>query len=186
MWYCGDIPKNIPPYRMLRSCDLKHLNSGKSTLSMMRRVMKQVERAVTIVNQPHLIKQYMNEQGVFALYHGIKHLLKFDCLQVKKRRKYEIILWKIYYNILLKRGNKLLGESTKSTQQPKNCRKRNSNPASQARRMIKRSKPPQQRKNKKQKSTAASQALELFGSSFPSIKRIVKKHGSGALEDKKM
>lgn len=51
--------------------------------------------------------------------------------------------------------------------------------------MIKRSKPTQQRKNKKQKSNAVSRALELFDSSFPSVKQIIKKHGSGALESKK-
>jgi hypothetical protein len=28
MWYCGDLPKNIPPYRMLHPGDVKHLNYG--------------------------------------------------------------------------------------------------------------------------------------------------------------
>ena len=54
------------------------------------------------------------------------------------------------------------------------------------RRTYRSTKSPQQRKvYKKQKSNAASQALELFNSSFTSVKRIIKKHGSGALESKK-
>ena len=29
MWYCGDVPINIPPYKMLQTCDVSHLKHGK-------------------------------------------------------------------------------------------------------------------------------------------------------------
>ena len=78
---------------------------------MMRKVMKNVERAAHIVNLPHLVKKRMNEQDSFALYHAVlKHMFKFDCLRVGKKRRYETISWKTYYNILVKRKGKLMGE----------------------------------------------------------------------------
>ena len=110
MWYCGDMTKNIPPYQALRSFDVKHLKIGKTYLSMMKYIMKHVERAALIVNQPHLVKNRMSVQDSFGLYHAIKHMFKFDCLRVGKKRRYETISWKTYYNILVKRKGKLMGE----------------------------------------------------------------------------
>ena len=33
MWYYGDVPSNIPPNKMLRTCDVSHLKHGKCKLS---------------------------------------------------------------------------------------------------------------------------------------------------------
>ena len=38
MWYCGDVPNNIPPCKILRSCDIAHLKHGKSNLSNMKKI----------------------------------------------------------------------------------------------------------------------------------------------------
>ena len=43
MWYCGDVPSNIPPYKMLRTCDVSHLKHGKCKLSQMKKLMGHVD-----------------------------------------------------------------------------------------------------------------------------------------------
>ena len=54
MWYCGDRPKKVPPYRMLRGVDLKNIKGGKLKLAMMRKLMEAVERAA---------KDFANNRG---------------------------------------------------------------------------------------------------------------------------
>ena len=46
MWYCGDVSTNIPPYKFLGSKDVKHIRGCHQKLSMMRYVMKCMERGV--------------------------------------------------------------------------------------------------------------------------------------------
>ena len=46
MWFCGNIYKNIPPYRMMRVKDVMHVKGGKQKLSNMKSLVKQVRRAV--------------------------------------------------------------------------------------------------------------------------------------------
>ena len=72
--------------------------------------MGHVERAASIVNQPHLVRKYFNAEHEFTLYNAVKHLFPFDSIKVGKRRRYESILWKTYYNNLSKQKWKLLGE----------------------------------------------------------------------------
>ena len=55
MWYCGDVPSNIPPYKMLQTCDVSHLKHDKCKLSQMKKLMGHVERAASIVNKPYLV-----------------------------------------------------------------------------------------------------------------------------------
>ena len=40
MWFCGDISKNIPPCRILRSKDVKHLKDGKQNISNIKYLVK--------------------------------------------------------------------------------------------------------------------------------------------------
>ena len=42
MWFCGDISKNIPPYRMMKAKYVKHVKGGKQKLSNMKSLVKQV------------------------------------------------------------------------------------------------------------------------------------------------
>ena len=112
MWYCGDKSHNIPPYKVLRgSVDLKHLKSGKHQLSMMRRLVKAVERgARDVVGNSNLIKRQWTPRAVLDLFEGTFHLFKFPTLTENTKRRYDTISWKSYYNILDKRKWKLLGE----------------------------------------------------------------------------
>ena len=110
MWYNGDVPSNIPPYKMLRTCDVSHLKHGKCKLYQMNKLLGHVERAASIVNQPHLVRKYCTEEHAFALYNAVKSSFLFDTIKVGKRQRYESISWKTYYNNLSKRKWKLLGE----------------------------------------------------------------------------
>ena len=110
MWYCRDVPSNIQPYKMLQTCDVSHLKHGKCKLSHMKKLMGHVERAASIVNQPHLVRKDFNAEHEFTLYNAVKHLFPFDSIKVGKRRRYEYILWKTYYNNLSNRKCNLMGE----------------------------------------------------------------------------
>ena len=57
MWNHGDGSKNIPPYRMIRGSDMREMNGGIYKLSMMKKLVKNVEKGVRIVNLPHLLVQ---------------------------------------------------------------------------------------------------------------------------------
>ena len=89
MWFYGDISKNIPPYRMLRSKDVKHLKGGKQKISNMKSLVKQVIRAAGIVNRHDLVVQNWSPRKVMDLYLGVRHFFAFPCLSSDKTRRYE-------------------------------------------------------------------------------------------------
>ena len=72
--------------------------------------MENVERVASIVNQPHLVRNDCTAEHAFALYNAVMHLFFFDSIKVGKRRRYESIPWKTYYNNLPKQKYKLLDE----------------------------------------------------------------------------
>ena len=53
--FCGDISKNIPPYRMLRTKDVMHVKCGNQRLSNMKYLVKQVLRSAGIPNRHYLV-----------------------------------------------------------------------------------------------------------------------------------
>ena len=55
MWFCGDISKKIPPYRMIWSKDVKQVKCGKQKLSNMKTLAKHVMRAMVIANKNDLV-----------------------------------------------------------------------------------------------------------------------------------
>ena len=55
MWFCGDIPKNIYPYRMLGCKDVKQVKGAKQKLSNMKTLVKHVMRAAVISNWIDLV-----------------------------------------------------------------------------------------------------------------------------------
>ena len=71
MCFCGDISKNIPPYRILRSKDVKHLKVGKQKISNMKYLVKQLIRAAEIVNSHGLDLQKWSPRKVMDLYMGV-------------------------------------------------------------------------------------------------------------------
>ena len=109
MWYCGDKSNNIPPFRVLRSCDVKSMKGGVNQLSMMRYLMRHVERAAHFVNLPHLIVRKWTTRNAIDLYNAVNHMFAFPNARNSKRR-HEQLSWKSYYNLLNSRKGKLYGE----------------------------------------------------------------------------
>ena len=68
---------------MLKAWDVREIKSGKTKLSMMRKVMKCIEKAAQIVNKPDLIKPKMTEREAIDLYNAVKHLFHFPVLEKK-------------------------------------------------------------------------------------------------------
>ena len=100
----------IPPYRMLRAKDVKHVNGGKQKLTNMKSLIKQVIRAAGIANRDNLVVQNWSPRKVMDLCLGVRNFYDFTCLSSDNRRLYETISQKIYFNALSKRKGKLFGE----------------------------------------------------------------------------
>ena len=110
MWFCGDISKNIPPYRMLRAKNVMHIKGGKQKLSNMKSLVKQILRAAGIANRHALVVWNWSPRKVIDLYLGVRHFFAFPCLSSYFKIFYETISQKTYYNALSKRKVKLFGE----------------------------------------------------------------------------
>ena len=110
MCFCGDISKNIPPYRILRAKDVEHIKGGKQKLSNMKALVKQVIRAARMGNRLELIVKDWSPRKVLDLYTGVRHFFAFPCISNRKKRRDETISWKTYLNCLMKRKGKFIGE----------------------------------------------------------------------------
>ena len=93
MWFCRDISKIIPPYRMMREEDVRHVNRGNQKLSNMKYLVKQVIRSARIANKYDLVVQNWYPRKVMYLYLGVSDLFAFPCLSIDKRRRYKTISW---------------------------------------------------------------------------------------------
>ena len=110
MWFCCDVSKNIPPYRILKAKDVMRLKGGKQKLSNMKSLVKHVIRAASIANRCDLVVRSWSPGKVLDLYRGVKHFFAFPTLLNGKGRRYDTISWKTYFNALMKRKGKLYGE----------------------------------------------------------------------------
>ena len=79
--------------------------------------MNSVEKGAKIVNLPHLIKRNMSDKDAITLYNRVKHLFRFPAGE-GKRRRYETLSWKSYYNLLCERKWRLYGEQETERQVP--------------------------------------------------------------------
>ena len=79
MWFCGDISKKIPPYRMLRAKNVMHIKDGKKKLSNMKSLVKQVMRAAGIANRHDLVVRNWSPRKVMYLYLGVRNFFNFPC-----------------------------------------------------------------------------------------------------------
>ena len=163
IWFCGDPKFNVPPLRCLRRANVIHIKNGKEKLCKIQKVMKIVEKFGRDRKVWHNDTKHWDGARITALWTAIwRDLDPYLCGNLGEKSRKGQVSYRSIYNKMQKSG--LFGR----------------------RRTYRSTKSPQQRKvYKKQKSNAASQALELFNSSFTSVKRIIKKHGSGALESKK-
>ena len=92
---------------------MRDMKGGIQRLSMMKKLAKNVEKVVLIVNLPHLLVQDWTLIQVLHLYNTVKHLFAIPSLN--KMRCLKTIAWKTYYNFLCARTVYLVGE-----QVPKN------------------------------------------------------------------
>ena len=98
---------------MIRVSDMRDIKVGIQKLSTMKKLVKNAEKGIRIVNLPHLIVKNGTSRHILDIYNSVKHFFAFPSLN--KRRRLETISWKNYYNILCDRKGYLVGE-----QVPKN------------------------------------------------------------------
>ena len=74
----------------------------------MKYLVKHIIRAAGIVNRHDLVVRNWSPRKVMDLYLGVRHLFSFPCLSSDKKRSYEIISCKIYYNVFVKTEGKTI------------------------------------------------------------------------------
>ena len=75
----------------------------------MKYLVKQITRAVEIANRHDLVVQNWSPRKAMDLYLGVRHYFVFPCLSSYKKRRYEKISWKTYYNALSEWKGKIFG-----------------------------------------------------------------------------
>ena len=91
------------------------VKGGKQKLTNMRCLVRHVERGARMVGMGHLIMKKWDTRGVLDLYHATRHLFEFPSLVDGKKRRFEQLGWKTFYNILSKRKGRLYGEYIEGT-----------------------------------------------------------------------
>ncbi|MEM7283659.1 MAG: hypothetical protein AAF438_18745, partial [Pseudomonadota bacterium] len=110
MWYCGDSTNKVAPFRLLKAVDLKEIKGGKETVSMMRKLIGHVERAARMTNRAgDLLVRNWTPKRAMTLYNATKHFFRFP-LASRMQRRYDLLSWKTFYNMLVKQKGRLLGE----------------------------------------------------------------------------
>ena len=77
VWYCDDRSNNISLYWIIIGSDIRERKGDIQKLSMMNKLVKNVEKGVRIVNLPHLLVQNWISRHVLDLYNSVKHFLYF-------------------------------------------------------------------------------------------------------------
>ena len=80
MWHCGDTSKNIPPYRMIRGSNMREMKVGIQKLSMMKKLVRNLEKLERIVNLHHLLVQNWTSRHVLDIYNPVINLFAFTFL----------------------------------------------------------------------------------------------------------
>ena len=73
-------------------------------------MVKQVIRAAGIANRHDLVVRNWSPRKVMYLYLVVSNFFAFPYLSSDKRRRYETISWKTYFNVLSKQKGELFGE----------------------------------------------------------------------------
>ena len=87
---------------------MKEMKGRIQKLSMMKKLVKNVDKGVRIVNLPHTIVKNWTLRHVLYLYNADKYFFAFPSLN--RRRRLETIDWNTYYNILFARKGYLVRE----------------------------------------------------------------------------
>ena len=110
MWFCGYISTNIPPYIMIWCKNVEQVKVGKQKLSNMKTLVKHVMRLAVIANQNDLVVTCWSPRKLMDLYVVVSNFFDFPFLTYEKRRLYETMSWKTYFNALMKRKGKGFGK----------------------------------------------------------------------------
>ena len=108
-WFCGDERSNIPPLRFVQAHDLDKKN-GKVLVSQWRKMMQVVKMAAAKVGYMIPPSNRMSVRDTVDLYGAIKPLFWYKSLKVNHNRRYEGILWKTVFNIVVKNNGKFADE----------------------------------------------------------------------------
>ena len=73
----------------MRGSDMREMKGGIQKLSTMKKLVKNVEKGVHIVNLTHLLVQNWTPRHVLDLYNAVKHLFVLHSLN--KRRRLETL-----------------------------------------------------------------------------------------------
>ena len=111
MWYCGSKVEKIPPYRMLTYMDVKDIKGGKQKLCNMKKMSLYVEEAARQVGRSELVAgpEYTVPKAV-TLYNAIECKFRFSNIKITKKRRFETLGWKTFYNIMAKNGSRYADE----------------------------------------------------------------------------
>ena len=111
MWYCGSKVQKIPPYRMLTYMDVKDIKGGKQKLCNMKKMSLYVEEAARRVGRSELVAgpEYTVPKAV-TLYNAIECKFRFSNIKITKKRRFETLGWKTFYNIMAKNGSRYADE----------------------------------------------------------------------------
>ena len=94
MWYYGDKPNHINPFKTIRSFDVKVIRGGRKNVSTMKLFMHHVKKYDDILNIPHLIVKYWMPKKYTGLYKTVEHLFTLPSLE--RNRRYTTIVWKAH------------------------------------------------------------------------------------------
>eukprot|EP00957_Ditylum_brightwellii_P004892 372767-Ditylum_brightwellii.AAC.1 len=111
VWHSEDLINNISLYRLVYPPDISPIKSDRQKLNMMHLLINAIYRATNYVNLPHFIVKDWMPRKVLDLYQYTKHMFYFPNMNTNATRQYETIVWKTYYNLLVKRKGRQLGES---------------------------------------------------------------------------
>jgi hypothetical protein len=106
-WYCGSTNPHCPPLRYAKAFDFPTKKSMRTTLSQMKRMVKEVVRAGRI-NNFYFGNGIKTTAKATQLYEAVYPMFAFP--GINHTRRFCSISWKTYYNQLLKNRGKLIGE----------------------------------------------------------------------------
>ena len=107
MWFCGDIKKNILPFRMLWCKYVEQVKDEKKRMSNIKALVKHVTKAAVIDNRNDLVVDFWYPRKVMDLYRSVRKFFAFPYPTNNKRRRFETMSWRNYFNILTKMKGKI-------------------------------------------------------------------------------
>ena len=91
---------------MLRCKDVKQVKGVKQKLPNMKTLVKHLMREAVIANRNGFVMTCWSPSKVMDLYVGVRNFFDFPFIAYEKRRRYERMSWKTYFNVFIKiKGN---------------------------------------------------------------------------------